>query len=97
MFFEPSGKTVRELLAGRLSVIPLMSSGGGYNEKGDYAMPIQNALLSDGEKVLGRLPSFTISGNLFDFYGKDFIGSPCDKPVTGRRTPLIRVKAQPME
>ena len=93
--FEPSGNTVRELLAGRLSVIPIMSSGGGYNEKGDYAMPVQNALLSDGEKVLGRLPSFTISGNLFDFYGGDFIGSPCDKPITQERTPLIRVKAKP--
>ncbi len=95
--FDSSGKTVKELLSGRLSVIPLMSSGGGYNEKGDYAMPVQNALLSDGEKVLGRLPSFTISGNMFDFYGKDFVGSPCDKPVTRARTPLIRVKAKPGE
>ncbi len=95
--FDSSGKTVKELLSGRLSVIPLMSSGGGYNEKGDYAMPIQNALLSDGEKVLGRLPAFTISGNMFDFYGKDFIGSPCDKPITRLRTPLIRVHAKPME
>ncbi|MBR4749959.1 MAG: hypothetical protein IK083_10375, partial [Abditibacteriota bacterium] len=89
--FESSGKTVRELLSGRPAVIPIMSSGGGYNEKGDYAMPVQNALLSDGEKILGRLPSFTISGNLFDFYGGDFIGSPCDKPITQKRTPLIRV------
>ena len=37
-------------------------------------MPIHTALLTDGEKILGRLPPFTIKSNMFDMFGKDFIG-----------------------
>ena len=37
-------------------------------------MPVQIGLLTDGEKILGRVPPFTISTNMFDMFGKDFIG-----------------------
>ena len=37
-------------------------------------MPVQIGLLTDGEKILGRVPPFTIVSNLFDMFGKDFIG-----------------------
>ena len=67
-------KLAKELLNGRLAVIPVQSCGGGFNEKGDYTMPVQIGLLTDGEKILGRVPPFTIVSNLFDMFGKDFIG-----------------------
>ena len=67
-------KFAKELLNGRLAVIPVQSCGGGFNEKGDYTMPVQIGLLTDGEKILGRVPPFTIVSNLFDMFGKDFIG-----------------------
>ena len=49
---------MKELLNGRLSVVPVRYSGGGFNEKGEYVMPVQMAYLCDGEKFLGRLPEF---------------------------------------
>lgn len=67
-------KTAKELLNGRLAIIPIQSSGGGFKEKGEYTMPVQIGLLTDGEKILGRVPPFTISTNMFDMFGKDYIG-----------------------
>ena len=59
---------------------------------GDFAMPVQCALLSDGEKILGKLPPFTMSSNLFDMFGKDFIGVGCDNPIYNDKQILFRVK-----
>lgn len=67
-------KTAKELLNGKLAIIPIQSSGGGFKEKGEYTMPVQIGLLTDGEKILGRVAPFTISTNMFDMFGKDFVG-----------------------
>ncbi|MCQ2576361.1 MAG: metallopeptidase TldD-related protein [Treponema sp.] len=67
-------KSAKEILNGKLAIIPIQSSGGGFKEKGEYTMPVQIGLLTDGEKILGRVPPFTISTNMFDMFGKDFLG-----------------------
>lgn len=74
MTIKPSRKSAKELLNGKLAIIPIQSFGGGFKEKGEYTMPVQIGLLTDGEKILGRVPPFTISTNMFDMFGKDFIG-----------------------
>ncbi|MCR4598263.1 MAG: hypothetical protein K5678_04450 [Acetatifactor sp.] len=86
-----SDKTVKELLNGRLCVIPVDYTSSGYNEKGEYTMVIQNALLFDGEKVLGRLPEFKIATTAYDLFGKDFIGVGSDQPVYYDKQLLVRV------
>lgn len=86
-----SEKTIKELLNGRLSIIPINSSGGGFNEKGDFVMPVQNSLLCDGEKILGRLPEFTYSTNLYEMFGDGFIGVGCDQPVFNDKSILFKV------
>lgn len=87
-----SEKTIKELLNGRLSVIPVMYSGGGFNDKGDYVMPVHRAFLCDGEKILGNLPPFTMSSNMFDMFGKDFIGVGSDNPVFNDKSILVKMK-----
>ncbi len=74
MNFKIGNKSVKELLNGKLGIIPVQSFGGGFKEKGEYTMPVQIGLLTDGEKILGRVPPFTISTNMFDMFGKDFLG-----------------------
>ena len=41
---------------------------------GDISMPsIVSYLVEDGQ-IVGKLPEFTVCGNIFDILGKDFIG-----------------------
>lgn len=87
-----SDKTVKELLDGRYCVIPVSCGGGGFAENGDYTMPIHLAMLSDGEKILGKLPPFTMVSNLFDMFGNDFIGVGADNPIFNDKQMLFRVK-----
>ena len=87
-----SDKTVKELLDGKLSVVPVRYSGGGFNEKGEYVMPVQMAYLCDGERFLGRLPEFTLVSNMFDMFGDDFIGVGSDNPVFNDKQILVRMK-----
>ncbi|MDE7294356.1 MAG: hypothetical protein K2N72_08025 [Oscillospiraceae bacterium] len=89
---KQSGRTVKELLDGRLSVVPVAYGGGGFNEKGDYTMPVRLAYLSDGERFLERLPEFTLVSNMFDMFGKDFIGVGSDYPIFNDKSVLVRLK-----
>ncbi len=87
-----SKKTVKELLNGRYCIIPVIYSGGGFADNGDYTMPVQCALLSDGENILGKVPPFTIVSNLFDMFGKDYIGVGSDNPIFNDKQILFRAK-----
>lgn len=94
MMIKRSEKTIKELLNGRYAVIPVMQTGGGFNEKGEYTMPVMSSLLFDGEKVLGKLPAFTISSSFIDIFGKDYIGVGSDKPIYNDKSMLFRVNAR---
>ncbi|MBF0409785.1 MAG: peptidase U62 [Candidatus Riflebacteria bacterium] len=69
-----SENTLIELLKGRKAVYAYMPSGGDFTSTGDFASPVQLSFLFDGEKIFGRLPQLNISSNLFDMFGKSFIG-----------------------
>lgn len=73
------GKTLKELLNGGKAILVSMASGGDFTPDGQFASPVQLAYLTDGEKLLGRLPELTIKGSVFDFCGKDFSGVSSDK------------------
>ena len=88
---QPSDKTVKELLGGRLTVVPVIAAGGDFNDKGEYVTPVQKAFLCDGERFIGSLPEFSVKGSMFDFFGKDFIGVGSDKPVFNDYQLLMRM------
>ena len=69
-----SDKTIIELLAGRKAVYAVIAGGGDFTPQGEYASPIQVAFMYDGENYLGRLPQLSMSSNVYDMFGKDFIG-----------------------
>lgn len=87
-------KSAKEMLNGRLAIIPVQSNGGGFKELGEYTMPVQIGLLTDGEKILGRVPPFTITTNMFDMFGKDFIGiAKYNKEIFNDRVMLFKCEA----
>lgn len=76
---KESEKTARELLNGRMGIYVMIASGGDFTPKGDFATPVQLAMLFDGERFIGRLPELQLSSNLFDMFGPAFIGVSKDK------------------
>lgn len=80
-----SGKTLKEILNGQLAVAVLIASGGDFTAEGVFGTPVQLAFLTDGEKLIGRLPELTISGELYTMFGDDFIGRSEDKAFVGQK------------
>lgn len=74
-----SERTLAELLNGKPGLMVQMASGGDFTPDGQFASPVQVAFLTDGRKLLGRVPEFTIKGSIFEFFGDDFIGVTSDK------------------
>lgn len=87
--------SVSDILKGEKAVFVSMTSGGDMTATGDVALPVQTAYVYENGRLAGRLPEFTISVNVFDMLGKDFLGAS-DKCVwtTGERNYIVfRAKA----
>ena len=92
---KETGKSPKEILkeAGKqYAILPLLYSGGGFKEDGTYAMPVQASYLTDGEKILGLLPPFTMRSNLFDMFGKDFIGVSKYSKIWNKGMMLVKME-----
>lgn len=94
LMIASGSKTLKELLGGELAILAKITSGGDYTNSGDFATPIQDAYLTDGERILGRLPELTVTGNLYDMFGKDYIGCSCDKPFMTIPAVVINMKVE---
>jgi len=86
------GRTLKELLQGELGIYVVVASGGDFTSEGLYASPVQMAYLTDGERLLGRLPEFSISSRLFDLFGNDYVGVAADTPFSHEHLAVIRMK-----
>jgi len=71
---KESTKTLKELLQGQMAIFVLIASGGDFTPSGDFGTPVQLAFLFDGERLIGRLPEFQLSSNVFAMFGQDFVG-----------------------
>lgn len=77
---ELSDKTAAELLGGGPCVLIAMAAGGSWTNDGRFATPVQLAYLVEDGRLVGRLPEFGVSSNLYDMFGKNFAGVSADKP-----------------
>lgn len=89
---QSTGKTLKELLNGDLGVLVVMASGGDYTPEGQFGYPVQHAILTDGEKMIGRLPLLNISSNLYEMFGKDYRGCSSDKVILSGRVVVMDMK-----
>lgn len=70
---ENSANSLDELVKGK-AVYVSMSSGGDMTPSGDISVPVMVAYLYENGKLLGKLPEFTVCGNVFDILGENFAG-----------------------
>ncbi len=86
-----SDMTLKQLLDGRPGIIVVIASGGDYTDEGRFAAPVQLGILTDGEKWLGRVPQFSISGNLYDIFGKNYLGYSKDRFLANEPALAVRM------
>lgn len=92
---EATAEDVQALIGDKKAIYVTTSSGGDMTPTGEIGLPVQCAYLFENGKLVGRLPEFSISCNVFDMLGDDYIGA-CKKCVknAGREKYLVfRAKA----
>lgn len=67
-------QSLRDILGGQTGILIESASGGDFDSAGRFASPVQCAYLHDGERILGRLPEFEVSGSVYDLFGRSFRG-----------------------
>lgn len=69
----PTSEKLSDLVKGK-AIYVAITSGGDMTPSGDIGLPVMLAYLYEDGKLLGTLPEFSLSANVFDILGKDFIG-----------------------
>ncbi len=70
----PTVESLDQLVNGK-AIYLSVSSGGDMTPSGDVSMPVMVAYLYENGKLVGKLPELTVTANIFDILGKDFVGA----------------------
>jgi PmbA protein len=73
--FKTDSEDIKKALQGQPAVFVFMASGGDFTADGSYASPVQVSFLFDGERLIGKLPEFTMRSHIDAMLGKDYIGT----------------------
>ncbi len=92
VWLKDSGKTYAELVDGKEWINAVLISGGDCTNEGDFSSPVQIAYLMKGTEYIGRLPEFNVSGNIYDLFGEDYVGTSSDRALFGDRVSLFYAK-----
>lgn len=66
---------ILKTLNGKKAIFVMVAAGGEFNADGVYATPVQSAYLFDGKTMLGKLPEFSMSNDIYNMLGDDYIGT----------------------
>jgi PmbA protein len=88
LVIKKSEKTIKALMNGEKAMFVMFAQGGDFTPEGKYATPVQTSFLFDGEKFIGKLPQLNITSNVFDMFGKDFLGVSSDSFTSLSHMPL---------
>lgn len=73
-------------------IVVHMSGGGDFNDLGDYSQPTEFSYLYQYGQVVGRLPSVTLSSNMFKMFGDDLIEIANDNFYKSAASPSVFMK-----
>ena len=89
---ESGNKTLKEILGDKEAIFIVFMQGGECTNEGDFASPVQMAYLMKDSEIVGRLPEFNVSGNIYEMFGQDYLGQSSDKPYFGDHGMVINIK-----
>jgi len=73
--FAVDSDDIKAVLGGKMAILVGVSSGGDFTADGSFAAPVQVGFLFDGERIIGKLPEFSIRSHLYKMLGEDYIGT----------------------
>lgn len=73
--FVVDSDDIKAALDGQMAILVAVSSGGDFTSDGSFAAPVQVGFLFDGQRILGKLPEFTMRSHLYKLLGEDYIGT----------------------
>lgn len=82
LYPEPTAKSLKELVPGK-AILVGVASGGDATPDGHFATPVQMSYLLENGELVGRLPDISVSGDFFNLFGKDYIGTAHNDPLDG--------------
>lgn len=86
-----SDKTLKELIANKTAIYVVVMSGGDTTNEGLFASPVQSSYLVENGNIVGKLPEFNVSANIYDMFGKDYIGYSSDKCYAGDNALVVNM------
>jgi len=66
---------IKKSLNGKMAILVVVAAGGDFNADGKYSTPVQTSYLYDGENLIGKLPEYNISNDIYNMLGDDYIGT----------------------
>ncbi len=66
--------SLSDIIGNGKAVYLSVSEGGDVTPSGDLSMPSQVSYLYENGTLVGKLPEFTVTGNIFRIFGGDFLG-----------------------
>lgn len=66
---------IHKTLNGEKAIFVMVAAGGEFNADGNYATPVQASYLFDGKNMIGKLPDFSMSNDVYNMLGSDYIGT----------------------
>lgn len=73
LHLNPTTKSLIELSFEHEIVLPLMSGGGDFLPNGNFALPVNLAVVLKNGKIIGKLPQITLNGNYLECLNQDFV------------------------
>lgn len=73
--FKTDTQNIKDALKGQPAIFAYICSGGDFTADGGFATPVQVSFLFDGERLLGKLPEFSVRSHLTKMLGEDYIGT----------------------
>lgn len=88
---KSTDKTLAEILGDKEAIFAVFMEGGDCTNEGDFASPVQMSYLMKNGKVVGRLPEFSVHGNIYEMFGEDYLGQSSDRCYFGENAMVINM------
>ena len=94
MYMQRNAPNLQALLGEEKAIYVAITSGGDITTEGVVGMPVQLAFLVENGKITKRITDFTVSGNIKEMLGDDFVGVTAKGVYAADEDEMVVVRAQ---